>query len=155
MDTAPETFTSDQLSLTQWIQGFCKTILKQKPLTEKIHGWYLSNLMEDATYFAWQGAKAAYAVLLREWSRIPSNGKTWIILMEICRVHAQNHILSKSGWVKPSDHLGRKLWSCKNYLIGTCSYTCDHGFNGKPHKHICSFFWLGEAVGTSREIMYI
>ena len=59
------------------------------------------------------------------------------------RVHAQKRISNKSGWVKPSDHSGRKPWYCTNYLIGVCSYSRDHELNGRIHKHICSFCLAG------------
>ena len=62
--------TYDQLSLTQWVQGFCKNILEQKSGSrQKSMVAYLSDLMEDATDFSWQGAKAAHAVLLCEMER--------------------------------------------------------------------------------------
>ena len=62
--------TYDQLSFNQWVQGFCKNILEQKSCERKdIMVSYLSDLMEDATEFSWQGAKAAHAVLLCEIER--------------------------------------------------------------------------------------
>ena len=55
--------TYDQLSLTQWVKGFCKNILEQKSSDRReIMVSYLGDLMEDATDFSWQGAKAAHAV---------------------------------------------------------------------------------------------
>ena len=55
----------DQLSLTQFVQGFSKNILEEKneKIREKMLS-YVSDLMEDATYFSWSSAKAAHAVLL-------------------------------------------------------------------------------------------
>ena len=62
--------TYDQLSLTQWVQGFCKNILEEKSSkTKDTMVSYLSDLMEDATDFTWQGAKAAHAVLMCEMER--------------------------------------------------------------------------------------
>ena len=43
---------------------------------------YLSDLMEDATDFSWQEAKAAHTVLLCEMEWGPSNGMTWIVLIK-------------------------------------------------------------------------
>ena len=55
----------DQLSLTQWVHGFCRNILEEKSKSRKdIMISYLGDLMEDATDFSWQGEKAAHAVLL-------------------------------------------------------------------------------------------
>ena len=60
----------DQLSLTQWVHGFCRNILEEKSESQKnIMISYLGDLMEDATDFSWQGAKAAHTVLLCEMER--------------------------------------------------------------------------------------
>ena len=71
--------TYDQLSLSQWVQGLCKNILEQHSSSRRdTMVSYLSGLMEDATDFSWQGAKAAHAVLLCEIERgsLPwENGK--------------------------------------------------------------------------------
>ena len=60
----------DQLSLTQWVQGFCRNILEENcPEKKDIMISYMADLMEDATNFSWQGAKAAHAVLLCDMER--------------------------------------------------------------------------------------
>ena len=60
----------DQLSLTQWVHGFCKNILEEKSECRKDSMIsYLGDLMEDVTEFSWQGAKAAHAILLCEMER--------------------------------------------------------------------------------------
>ena len=62
----------DQLSLTQFVQGFSKNILDEsdQKIREKMIQ-YLSDLMEDATDFSWASAKAkaSHAVLLCEMER--------------------------------------------------------------------------------------
>ena len=60
----------DQLTMSQWVQGFCKNILDESnnSVREKMIQ-YMGELMEDATDFSWQGAKAAHAVLLCEFER--------------------------------------------------------------------------------------
>ena len=62
--------TYDQLSLTQFIQGFTRNILDESDgsVREQML-WYLNDLMEDATDFSWASAKAAHAVLLCEMER--------------------------------------------------------------------------------------
>ena len=46
--------TYDQLSLTQWVQGFCKNILDEKSSQRRdTMVSYLGDLMEDATDFTW------------------------------------------------------------------------------------------------------
>ena len=104
---------------------------------------YLGDLMEDATDFSWQGAKAAHAVLLCDMERGSLQWEDLDRIDRIRRAHAQKHVSGRSGWVKPSDHSGRKPWYCKNYQTGTCNYSRDHELNGKIQKHICSFCLAG------------
>ena len=83
----------DQLSLTQWVQGFCRNILDQKSVSrQKSMVAYLSDLMEDATDFSWQGAKAAHAVLLCEMERGTVTWEDQERIERIRRAHAQKHI---------------------------------------------------------------
>ena len=59
--TARQHVTYDQLTLTQWVQGLCYNILEEKSGKHKdLMFAYLGDLMEDATDFSWQGAKAAH-----------------------------------------------------------------------------------------------
>ena len=68
--SARQRVSYDQLTLTQWVQGFCCNILEEKSGSRKdVMISYLGDLMEDATDFSWQGAKAAHAVLLCEMER--------------------------------------------------------------------------------------
>ena len=60
----------DQLSLTQWVQGVCRNILEETSRDRKdIMVSYLADLIQNATDFTWQGAKAAHAVLMCEMER--------------------------------------------------------------------------------------
>ena len=133
----------DQLSLTQWVQGVCKNILEEKSNERKnIMVSYLSDLMEDATDFTWQGAKAAHAVLMCEVER---GSLQWVDtdrIDRICRAHAQKHASARGNWAKPSDP-GNKPWFCKNFQSGTCTHTRDHKFNGKTQQHICACCLMG------------
>ena len=68
--TARQRVTHFQLTLTQWVQGFCCNILEEKSGKHKdLMVAYLGDLMEDATNFSLQGAKAPHAVLLCELER--------------------------------------------------------------------------------------
>ena len=98
--------------------------------------------MEDATDFTWQGAKAAYAVLMCEMERGSLQWEDTDRIDRIQRAHAQKHAPGKGGWAKPSDP-GRKPWFCKNFQSGNCTHTRDHEFNGKLQKHICAFCLMG------------
>ena len=61
---------------------------------------YLSDLMEDATDFSWQGAKAAHAVLLCEMERGSLHWEDSDCIDRIRRAHAQKHVQSKQNWGK-------------------------------------------------------
>ena len=84
----------DQLSLTQWIQGFTKNVLEEKSAAHRdIMIAYLGDLMEDATDFSWQGAKAAHAILLCEMERGMVNWEDTDRIDRIRRAHAQKHVV--------------------------------------------------------------
>ena len=56
------TLTYDQLSLTQLVQGFCHNVVDERDTKKHEHMIsYMADLMEDATDFSWQNAKAAHA----------------------------------------------------------------------------------------------
>ena len=99
---------------------------------------YLGDLMEDATDFSWQGAKAAHAVLLCEIEQCSLQWEDLDRIDHIRRAYAQKHVSVRSGWGKPWYHSGRKPWHCKNYQTGNCSHSRNHEFNGKIQKHISS-----------------
>ena len=91
--------TYDQLSLTQWVQGFCRNVLEERSGSHKdTMISYLADLMEDATYFSWQGAKASHAVLFCEMERGALQWEDGDWIDRIWRDHAQKHIsASKSS----------------------------------------------------------
>ena len=129
----------DQLTMSQWVQGFCKNILDESDsnIREKMIQ-YMEELMEDATDFSWQGAKAAHAVLLCEFER--GGGTNWEDTARIDRIrraHAQKRISGVRNWAK-SEKI-QKPWYCKQFQSGSCTHNRDHEVNGKLHKHICSF----------------
>ena len=130
--------TYDQLSLTQFVQGFTKNMLEeQNEHCRENMLQYLSDLMEDASDFIWVNAKAAHAVLLCQMER---GELTWYDTEKIDRVrrvHAQKHTNQKLGWGK--NEAQRRPWFCKAYQSGHCQYQKDHETNGKLQKHICSF----------------
>ena len=55
----------DQLSVVQWVAGFCRILREVKDPQLKEHMLdYLIALMEDANDFSWDAARASHAVLL-------------------------------------------------------------------------------------------
>ena len=136
--------TYDQLSLTQFVQGFCKNIMEESCNDRRYTMVsYLSDLMEDATYFSWQSAKAAHAVLLCEIERGSLQWEDMDRIDRIQRAHAQKHVVNRNGWAKPSDHSSRKPWFCKGFQTGVCTHTRDHESNGKLQRHICAHCLMG------------
>ena len=128
----------DQLTMSQWVQGFCKNMLEESDhkIREKMIQ-YMGELMEDATDFSWQGAKAAHAVLLCEFERAGANWKDTARIDRIRRAHAQKHSVVGKTWTK-SDK-SQKPWYCKQFQTGVCVHSKDHEVNGRLHKHLCSF----------------
>ena len=119
-------FTYDQPSLTQWVYGFCKNILEEKSNQRKnIMVSYLSDLMEDAIDFTWQGAKAAHAVLKCQMERGSLQWEDTDQIDRISRAHTQKHAPARGVWARPSNP-GKKPWFCKKFQSGTCTHTRDH-----------------------------
>ena len=135
--TARQRVTYDQLTLTQWLQGFCRNILEENSGKRKdLMVAYLGDLMEDATDFSWQGAKAAHAVLMCKMERGSVQWEDTDRLDRIRRAHAQKHIpTSRQNWARAE----KKPWFCKNYQTNICTYKKDHEVNGRLHKHVCAF----------------
>ena len=144
----------DQLSLTQWVQGFCKNILEEGS-HERREAMiaYMSDLMEDATDFLWQGAKAAHAVMLCEMERGVLSWEDSDRINKICTAHAQKHMVSSKPGRTRSGDASRKPWFCKSYQSGNCTHSKDHESNGKLQKHICAFcFSIGKQLGHPKKI---
>ena len=140
--------TYDQLSLCQWVQGFCKNVLDESchSKREKMIA-YMADLMEDANDFTWQGAKAAHAVLCCELERGTVTWEDSDRIDRIRRAHAQKHSgQGTRNWVK-SREVERKPWFCKYYQNGTCNQSKDHEVGGRVHRHICAYcLQQGEVV---------
>ena len=128
----------DQLSLTQWVHGFCQNILDEPSVKRRdVMVAYMGELMED---FSWQGAKAAHAVLLCEMERGKITWEDQGRIDRIRRAYAQKHVGSnKSNWQKLGEQT-RKPWFCKSFQTGMCASLKDHETNGKLHRHICAFW---------------
>ena len=107
--------TYDQLSLTQFIQGFTRNILNESD--GKIRDqmlWYMSDLMEDATDFSWASAKAAHAVILCEMERGTVCWSDTSRIDRIRRAHAQKHKnFTKQNWIK-------KIRNSKSHGLANC-----------------------------------
>ena len=97
---------------------------------------YLADLMEDATDFTWQGAKAAHTVLLCEMERGSLQWEDTDRLDRIWRAHAQKHIpVNKPNWARGE----KKTMVLQNYQTNVCVHKKDHEVNSRLHRHICAF----------------
>ena len=131
--------TYDQLTLSQWVQGFCKNILDESDnrKREKMIA-YMADLMEDTTDFTWQGAKGAHAVLCCELERGTLTWDDSERIDRIRRAHAQKHPASNNKtWSKTSE-ASKRPWFCKFFQNGSCSFDKDHEMGGKLQRHICA-----------------
>ena len=84
----------DQLSVVQWVVGFCRILREEKDPQLKEHMLdYLIALMEDANDFSWDAARASHAVLLcrMEQGEVKNYGDT-DKLDRILRANAQRHV---------------------------------------------------------------
>ena len=102
--------TYDQLSLTQFVQGFVKNVLAESDnLTRENMLIHLADLMEDASDFSWTNVKAAHAVILCEMERGFLDWNDTNRLDRLRHVHAQKHnSQTKSAWSK--NDILRKPW---------------------------------------------
>ena len=144
--------TYDQLSLTQWVQGFCKNVLDEKDEHKREQMiTYMSELMEDATDFGWQGAKAAHAVLCFELERGTVSWDDSVRIERIRRAHAQKHSNMAKNWGRAYES-SKKPWFCKFFQQGNCKFDSDHEVGGKLHRHICVFcVKQGKVIGHAEK----
>ena len=132
--------TYDQLNITQWVQGFCRNVMDEKDEKTRFQMiQYMSDLMEDATDFSWQGAKAAHAVLLCEFERSSISWGDTNRIERVRRAHAQKHQSSSKAWNWSKSEQNKKPWFCRFFQNGTCQYQKDHEYNGKLQRHVCAF----------------
>ena len=138
----------DQLSLTQWVQGFCKNILEEKSNEcKQVMISYMSDLMEDATDFSWQGATAAHAVMLCEMERSVLFWEDSDRIDRIHRVHVQKHVVSsRSNWAKTSD-ITKKPWFCSIWYLYPQQGTRNEW--EITQAHLCLLSWYREAARSS------
>ena len=88
----------DQLSVVQWVAGFCRILREEKcPQTKEHMLDYLIALMEDANDFSWDAARASHAVLLcrMEQGEVKNYCDT-DKLDRIRRANAQRHVTTSS-----------------------------------------------------------
>ena len=136
--------TYDDLSITQWVSGFVRCIQEEKSENTKASMLdYLGNIMEDASDFSWDSAKACHAILLTnmEADRISWNETEKID--RIRRAHAQRHVTATGtsatrSFTKKSKNIQSKSGlNCKYFQEGTCRYPSHHRSAGQFYRHVC------------------
>ena len=99
----------DQLSLTQFTQGFLRNILDEPDQgAREFMLWYFMDLMEDATDFSWANVKAAHAVLLCEMERGMVTWQDTNRIEHICHAHSQKYSKPRQNWDKFHDSVSNK-----------------------------------------------
>ena len=135
--------TYDDLSITQWVAGFIRCIQEEKSECNRasmLH--YMGNLMEDASDFSWEAAKASHAILL---TNMEGNRITWGDTDKIDRIrraHAQRHITPQgsvtSAFKKSKTSSTKNGLICKYFQEGTCKFQSSHRSAGQYYRHVNS-----------------
>ena len=110
-----ESIQHDQISLLQWVTGYCRILKEEKDLQIREHRLdYLISLMEDAQDFSWDAARASHAVLLcrMEQGEVSDYSQTEK-LDRIRRANAQRHIVASPV----EKQLEKKVKNCNLQLF--------------------------------------
>ena len=131
----------DQLSVAQWVAGFCRILREEQDPQGKEHMLdYLIALMEDANDFSWDAARASHAVLLcrMEQGEVKNYTETEK-LDRIRRANAQRHVANTSEEVSNFQKKTKnKVLTCSFYNQGTCIHQKSHDTKGVTYRHICA-----------------
>ena len=135
----------DQLSIIQWVTGFCRIMRDEQDKTiQNSMLDYLIALFDDANDFSWDAAKASYAFLLCRMEQGEIKNYAQVEKIDrIRRANAQWHISSVST---PSQMVGSKKYTskstksmpCQNYNQGSCVHQKSDDMRGTLYKHICT-----------------
>ena len=116
-----ERVSYDQLSIIQWVTGFCRIMRDEQDKTvQNSMLVYLIALFDDANDFSWDTAKASHAVLLCRMEQ--GEIKNYAQVEQIDRVrraNAQRHISSVSA---TSQMTGSKKYTSKSTKSMPCQY---------------------------------
>ena len=137
-DLNKEHISYDQLSVTQWVAGFGRTMREESDPEIQQHILdYMISLMDDANDFSWISAKTRHAVLLCHMEQGEVKSCADILAIDgIRRANAQKHITA-SQTVSPqnfnsSRKFGKttKLMPCTYFNQGTCIQKKSHETRG-------------------------
>ena len=136
--------TYNDLSITQWVSGFVRCIQEEKSDQSRSAMLdYLGNLMEDASDFSWESAKACHAILL---TNMEADRVSWVETDKVDRfrrAHAQRHVTvtqtsaTRSATKKSKNSYSRGAIICKYFQEGTCRFPTHHKTAGQFYRHVC------------------
>ena len=137
--------TYDDLTITQWVSGFVRCIQEEKSdASRECMLDYLGNLMEDASDFSWESAKASHAIAL---TNMEADRLKWTDtdkLDRIRRAHAQRHVnpgqnsnVKSAAWKKQKSNNAKTGLICRYFQEGTCKFSTHHRTAGQYFKHVC------------------
>ena len=139
-----ERISYDQLTVLQWVTGFCRTIKEEQNSKLKEHMLdYMVALLEDAQDFSWGAAKASHAVLLcrMEQGEIRDFSESEKI-DRIRRANAQRHMPQTQGKTQNNGTRAAQKYSktmpCQFFNQNTCTFPKTHETKGVLYRHICS-----------------
>ena len=138
-----ERVSYDQLTMGQWMAGFCRT-MRDENCSENKDAMldYLISLLDDSNDFSWSSAKACHAVLLCRMEQGEVKDYTQTDLIDrIRRAHAQRHTPSTQHFAKNAtkrDKTARTM-ICQFFNQGSCMHQATHETKGVIYKHVCNF----------------
>ena len=144
--SSKERTSYDQLTMPQWMAGFCRTMREETNQNLKDHMLnYLIDLMDDANDFSWGAAKASHAVLLCRMEQGEVTRYDQVDRIDrIRRANAQKHG-SQGSFNSNNAQFGKKTtlktgktMPCQFLNQNSCSHTNTHETRGVLYKHICS-----------------
>ena len=102
---------------------------------------YLGNLMEDASDFLWDSAKACNGILL---TNMEADRVSWVETDKVDRfhrAHAQRHVTgaqtSATCSVTKKSLYTKNIMICKYFQEGTCRFPTHHKTAGQFYRHVC------------------
>ena len=123
-----ERVSYDQLSVTQWVAGFGRTMRDESDPEVRQHMLeYMISLMDDANDFAWVSTKASHAVLLCRMEQGEVKSYSDVLAIDcIRRANAQKHVTVPPATSIKNSAFGKnfgkttKSMPCTYFNQGTC-----------------------------------
>ena len=141
--------TYDELIPTHFIAGCIKGAFDLPQRDREAKLIYLANLLEDASDFGMENAKACHAVVLTEMEQGKCEWTNRESLDRFRRCHAQRHdpptkINVQTKQKSNNNHLGNKNQQtgltliCRYWNENKCKIQKSHNAGGNFYRHVCS-----------------